>query len=509
MNALSATVLAVAVLIGADGRETASPDLSEAVGLLEAGQMDAGRARLKSVIDTYPGYLPAYVVLARSFLDEDPQQALVIAREVLRIDPDDADALDILGTSYARARTDGLARAGERKLRFLEIGDYKAILEQRPDHADVLYRAASQQLALERLLDPDNHTARRTVLNGAVDHLAHLRAVLGDDAQARLRAGAHFQSGRAIKHVGDLEKELGQDPGPQFRDAIGHFEAALALEPERVDALGEIVLIRQALGDDTAARDAVTAHLDRVEQDWVRAKVLSLLGNLEIAAGNRGDGMVRMQEAIALSPKLMDAYVGLYRGHHSGGDDAKALAVLADAVAADPNFILGHLLAGQTHIEAKRYDDAIAAFERALRIPPERATTLGMRPSRNVYRNGLYYQAASRLAWLYLRHRGDATGALAMAERAQTFAPAEPYLLDTIGSAHVAAGAFDKAKSVLQEALSRNGQIASAHYHLAQALHGLGDDAGAKKSLATALSLGQEFMQIEEARSFGRELDNG
>ena len=426
--------------------------------------------------------------------------------KVLQQEPADHEALNLLTASYASARMRGLGHATELRLRRTEIQDYLNVLEDRAGLPDVLYRLASQRLALERLLPPEQTDERAQQLGRAIEVLRELQSLLDADGDAVTRASAAYQLGRALKHQGDFNKANGEPLEAFYREALDAFATALDLDPGRIDALGEIVLVHLARGAPEEALSAVRAHEPRVAAGPAKGKVHSMLGNLLVAAHQSEAAIEAFDRALALDANFMDTYVGLFRLHQQAGQTDAALEVMRRASDADPRFITAYIQSGQLLAGLERWDDAIEAFERVFAIPASEAKVLGMVPSQNVYRNRLYYSAGAWLAWLYLQHAEDTEKALQAAQIATRYQPADPNLLDTIAWSHYRRGEFEQAREILEETVKRAENMASAHYHLAAVLTKLGERDAALRAAERALTLDKPFSERAQAEALVAEL---
>jgi Flp pilus assembly protein TadD len=126
-------------------------------------------------------------------------------------------------------------------------------------------------------------------------------------------------------------------------EAIREFERALAHDPQDGNALIGLARLRLSRGENDAGR-ALLRRLLKVDPQNTEAQVH--LARLDAAAGD--------EKALEVLRKL------------AGGKDADAFMLLS---------------LGQTLLTRGRFEDAAAAFERALRLQPEESsllTSLGM-----------------------------------------------------------------------------------------------------------------------------------
>ncbi len=353
---------------------------------------------------------------ARRLLAEHPGRARQLAVMAMKLEPRNAAALNLLTASYARARAKGLSREQERFLRRQAVHDYQYFIDRRPDDPELLYRIASEQIALGRLLPEHAVAEHRALLQQARAHLSHLIELTGSDpAEATQRASAYYQRGRANKHLGDLST----DPSSAHAAALKDFDQALELDTRRIDALGEIILIHRGRNDLATAIQTVGNALPRVTREKLKAKVTAMLGNLLLEAGRPEEAAAALRQALRGNDGLFDAHYGLSRALMAAGDADAAYRRMLATVERYPDFADGHALLG--HIAEQRGDSAAAIrhYENLLKIPMDGSRVIGMHPSVNLYRNQLFQDAAARLGWYYLEKRKPrrALRALAVARR--------------------------------------------------------------------------------------------
>jgi len=96
------------------------------------------------------------------------------------------------------------------------------------------------------------------------------------------------------------------------------------------------------------------------------------------AVGKHMDAVASVQKAREIEP--LSASVNLYLGvaqHHAGQYDL-ALRQLRQSIEIDPNYYRSHMFMGRNLCWLKRYDEAIAAHQRALELAPESIEVLAM-----------------------------------------------------------------------------------------------------------------------------------
>jgi len=476
-----------------------------------AEQREAAAARETVAESTLQGstITQGRVLEAASHLRGDPKGAIADARRMLEEDPRSQEALDLLTLAYDRVRALGLSQAEEATLREEEIDDYRRVLRRNPDWPEVLFRSSFHRLALQRLRPGDSAQAQ-----AAVSELRRLIDTLEARGAVQDLPAAHNQLGRAYRHLGDA---VGLKRGPSseierfYALALARFRTVLGLDPNRVDALGETVLVYQATKAFDQARDAVASHLPKITSAEARAKAFEMLGALYIQLGKSDQAIETFHAALEVDDSLQGAYLYLSQLYSERGSMQQAEETLRVGLRTQPRFLEAHLQLAQLLQQQSRFADAITSLETALQIDPSEAMFMGAggaaaAPSRNLYRNRLYYSAAASIAWLYLENAHEPKKALAAVDRARQYEEAEPHLLDTLGWIYHALGDDERAVATLQSAAMRE-SFPAVHYHLAQIYRKQGRLEMAKHEVQESLRSGLEFEDRQDAERLNRYLD--
>jgi tetratricopeptide (TPR) repeat protein len=423
----------------------------------------------------------------------------------LRRDLRSQDALDLLSASFARMRSAGLAAGDELKLRSLEIDDYGRVLERHPDWTEALFRRASQRLALERLLPRADAAGRGTELAAAVAELQQTLKGLSPGSPDRVRSSAHFQLGRAYAAQSALPQA---DVAALRENAVRQFSEAALSDPERADALAELVQIRLAQRKADAAIDKVRNAIPRSRSKSAQATLNAMLGNLLLEKGDAKRALQPLERSIELDPLTPHAYIGLLKAHRSLGDEDDAHAAMERAVSAIPGFVTAYLELGRMAVARGDHESAIARFVTLLKIPPDNAVVIGTRPSRNAFRNSRYHAAAAWLAWLFLEKRNDPESAIKAVRISERYGALDTSLMNSRGWARFQLGRLQEARGDLQWAAAQPDASPGVHYRLARVLQALGENEAALAAVDNALSLNRDFDDSGAAEKLRQELSS-
>jgi tetratricopeptide (TPR) repeat protein len=424
-----------------------------------------------SPTDTPP---PDYLSLGDGHAARTERAAAVAAyQEAARLRPDDpvpylrmaqiyvdwgrtGDALDILNHAEALIEEGEEADALDARLEQLRVTAYVA----RADWPAVVEHS-QRLLTLLPLLETD-------VLIGdsAVRHkLVRAYTELGEWDAARVEYEALLEAdpGDILAHERLGILLLGDDPA-----AIGHFAAAgteLAIrllvalqEPGAVDDPAyAYALLGQVLFEEgewaLAARLLERALASNPDYADVHAQLGYALGQMAYIQGEAGAGMdeahSHLLRAVELTPDSVVAHIFLGLHYDRVGDIAAARSEYEAAYDLDPSNPVTCVEIGQTWAAEGRYVAAEVWLREAVSLGPEDPALWEV------------------LARFYTDHNitGEDLGVEA-ATRLLELLPDEPRAHDLRGWAAFQVGDYETAEASLQQAVTLDPNLASAHYHL-------------------------------------------
>ena len=260
--------------------------------------------------------------------------------------------------------------------------------------------------------------------------------------------------GYSLQRIGALE------------EAIAHFRRTLELEPHRLKARNNLGVALQGAGKTVEAMDQFRRVLEQ-EPDHADAHF-----NLGLALnGERlfDDAMVHFREVLRLDPDRDEAYLHLGHALQSQGLLEEAAGYYRQALSMDPESAPAHLHLGRLLQQQGRLIEAVSRYRKAVRAQPafaEAQYNLGVA----LVSAGLQSEAlqalreAGRLkpdwaaplsvaAWILatsvepeLRAPEEA---IELAQRAaQLNREPDPFLLETLATAHAAAGTVQQGRRI-------------------------------------------------------------
>jgi tetratricopeptide (TPR) repeat protein len=320
-------------------------------------------------------------------------QAEMLYRQVLQAEPQNVNALHLLGLiAYQAGRSDlaigyiqeslrlyptfpaahyNLANALRDQRRLDEaISHYQEAIRLQPDHAHsynnlghILKQQGKLDAAIASLrqalrLDPDLAEAYNTLGNA----LREQRKL--DEAIAAFR-----QALRCRPNYFEVYNNLGvalQDQG-KHAEAVASFRHALTLNPDFAAAYNNL---GNALRDQDQFGEAISAYQQalRLKPDF--AEVFNNLGNVLRDQGRLDEALVNYEKVLQLRPQFADAHFNLALTLQDQGKFDLALLRCQQALQLRPAFPEAYNTLGSIFKNQDKLDEAVAAYREALRLNP-------------------------------------------------------------------------------------------------------------------------------------------
>ncbi len=319
-------------------------------------------------------------------------EAESIYRQILRIDPDHAPALHLLGTIASRARNqdaaiDLIGRAIRLKPSapmYCDLGSayrahgkpeaalecFREALRLQPDFADAHNQMGATLHAQGRFDEAIRHY--RKVLAHRPDYVEGYNNLgLAFQAQGKLEEAAeeYRQAIRRNPDFADAHSNLGsvlRDRG-RLEEATAHYSKAAQLSPDVADIcnnLGTVFLMQ--------------GKLEAAGEQYERALVLNpdyseAHNNLGLVYQSRGDldaAVACYRKAIALNADFVDAHNNLGNALRNQGKLDEAVRQFNRVIALEPGQVEVYNNLGNALRNMGRLDEAIASFHKALQLNP-------------------------------------------------------------------------------------------------------------------------------------------
>jgi len=263
----------------------------------------------------------------------------------------------------------------------------------------------------------------------------------------------------------------------KISDALGHYEQALRLEPDRAETqinLGNVSFQQGRVNDALGYYEQAL----RLKPDYAEAH-----NNLGIALAQMGktaDAIAHYEQALRIKPDYADAHNSLGIALARTGKIEDAIAHYEQALRFNPDYAEAHCNLGNVFWQQGKVSEAVGHYEQALALKPDYAeahNNLGIALARTgrikeaithyeqaLRINSDYPEALNNLAWLLATRppaeSGNAARAVALAEQVCRLTGNQVATdLDTLAAAYAAAGRFDDAVTTAQKAvaLARSG----------------------------------------------------
>jgi len=256
------------------------------------------------------------------------REAEAIYREILKADPENVDALHLLGVAVFQAGR------GDEAAGFIERS-----LHQNPGNADALNNLGQVYEFLNRTDDAiDAYRKAVTAIPGFAPALANLGTAL-------------LQKGEAEEAVDCFEgalKDFADDP-----DVLGGLGKALAAVGRPDEAVARLRQARDIAPEDPA--------------------VLCNLGTALQAKGDVAEAEAAFEAAVALDPGFVEAHYNLGLARQDQGRLDEATAAYGRALEIDPAYIIAHVNLGKALLDLGKVDDAVSCLRRAIEAAPDHA----------------------------------------------------------------------------------------------------------------------------------------
>jgi len=465
-------------------------------------------------------------------------------RRVLAIEPDHADALQLIGAiAYQMGRYDvavdwigrAIGRNGNNAAWFCNLGlalerqgrleeslaSHNRALELKPDYVEAFNNRGNVQRALGRndeasasydqalALDPNFAEALNN--RGNLLQSAHRldEAMACYDRALELRPDypeALIGRGSALKELGRTGEALAcydaaltlnanlaavlnnrgmvmNDMG-RLDDALLSFDQAVALNPDFVEALNNRGVVLATLNRND---EALRSYDRALALSPDRAAALNNRGNLLQALGRIDEALADYEKALALDPDHADAVNGRGSALHKLNRIDEAERALQRAIELKPDYAEAYCNLGNVHVALGGLAVAEVMIRRALELKPDNIAAL------------------CSLAKL-LTDLGRLDEAEPAVRRAVALKPDHAEAHFNLGNVLIKQGRLEEAESATRQAIALNPTMAGAHHNLGVVLMELGRLTEAREAAELAVAGAPReplhFRQLGEVRKY-------
>lgn len=456
-----------------DAPQALAANVRLAAVAIQQGSRDEGLKLVNAVLEKNARDREA-LTLRGSFNLEEKNLTAAIAdfRAALSDDPTDLTMLRLLAAAHFANGDKELGRDTLRRAIDAHPGD----LQVRAELAQAQTRDNDVPAAIKTL---------ESMLQVQPGHLETMQALYKakayqKDLDGALAVAEQIQQAHSNDPLGFHLAGLVQQAKGDYPASIRSFESALALSPDAIQPLSQLVKSHIAMKQNSVAVSRLEEVISQSEKNFV---AYNLLGELQILSGDLGRARGNLEKAIELKPDWDIPYNNLAQTQAKGKDDAAAKATFERGIGATDGSAL--LVTSYAAFMEQRgnLDEAIKQYESMLEKHPDSDL------------------AKNNLAMLLAEYKNDA----ASIDRARTLTEhfqesTHPAYLDTLGWVEYKAGNFDRAVEHLQKAMEAAPDANMLRYHLGMAYLAQGDSIEALHNLKQAVDSKENFRGIDQAR---------
>jgi len=393
-------------------------------------------------------------------------------QSALKADPNNGVAHYQLGVAF-----DQMGNLGRAENEWREAG------RVRPDLPDVQHALAA--VALRK--------GDMQALDQSADQLIRLQPTVADGYV--LRAMAEINLNRLAQAETDIRKAMEVAPQnpigynqmgrlrltqKQYSQAEKYYRQALERDPASTDGLNGLMNVYLAQKQTDLAITAANAQLAKVPDSSAFHDLLgtTLFNDKKDMKGAEAE----FKRAAELDKNNSDALVKLGQVQAAEGSADQAIATYQQSLNNNPREVRFYILIGELFESKRDREKAKQMYQKALEIQPENAL------------------ASNNLARVMLQQGDNVDVALAMAQTARRGMPDSPASADTLGWAYYQKGAYNTAIDLFKEALKKNPDDATFHYHLGLAYQKDNQPALAKQHLERVLKINPKYTNAEDVR---------
>ncbi len=518
--------------------EAAEPRVNLAVALAEQGNNAQAIEQLQKVIQLDSALPGVEGLMIQTLINDKKLDQALEAIEVLKAKrPADAQPYNYQGSVlYLKKDLEGARKAFakglelqpghpliSRNLAVLAMQDgnldeargiYRETLKYNKDHLSTLLALYALELNAKRPQQAAQILDEIVAKHPTEPVPARLRALNYLNAANPMKA-LEVSREAAKAHPDDVE--LLQVRGVAYAatgdtgNALTNYQRVAQLQPESAEAHYRLAAMHGVLNDGPAARKELDETLKR-DPKHLQAK--AALARLNITEGKPDEGLRLVKELQQEHPEALEVAIIEAEALHRQSKQGEAAKVLEAAYQAHPDSdkLLNALVRlrwalgdregsvqrmkdwrsrhpndpapsrylGLAYVSMGREQEAIDAFEQALKLVPGDSAAL----------NNLAVLTANR----------DPKRALGYAEQAYRLQPKNPLVADTLGWLLVGQGKTEPGLKLLQTAFGQNPGHPEIHYHYAAALAKSGAKEQGRRELQRLLDSGKKFPQEHEAR---------
>jgi tetratricopeptide (TPR) repeat protein len=342
---------------------TVAQALAQAVRQHQAGQLEQAERIYRAILQVQPQQVDALHLLGLlAYQVGQHAQARACIGQALRLRPDFAEAHYNLGNVL---RDQGqLAEAQT---------CYRQALRLKPDYAKAHYNLGNVLKAQGQLAEAQACYQQALHLEPVFAEAHYnLGVVLHDQGQLAEAQACYQQALRLKPDLAAAHNNLGHVLHKQGRltEAQASYQQALRYQPDSIEAHYNLGVVLQEQGQLAEAQASYERAL-RLKPDLAAAH--NNLGHLLQEQEQLEEARACYQQAVRLQPDFVEAYSNLGSILPDLGQLEEARACLHQALRLKPDSVEAHNSLGNVLQEQGKFEEALASYQEALRLQPDYA----------------------------------------------------------------------------------------------------------------------------------------
>ena len=399
-------------------------------------------------------------------------EASAVLQDALRDAPEDAYGHYQLGV--ALSKTGNPERAKQEWFEAAKLAPQMtevqlALADVARQQKDVgLLRESAEQIIRNNPSDPQGYLLRAECESG-------IRQMAAAERDLKKAIEVAPQNAGAYSAMGSFLRSEGRDKAAEH-----YYEQALDRNPEATEALAAIVSIFTNQKQTAKALTRVQEQISRIPSN---DSFYLLLAGLQVQNKDLRAGISSLQSALRINRHNIDAAILLSKVQLALGDRDGAMVTAYEAVGSNPGIPIPCFFVGTLEEMLGRTQKAEEMYRKALDLDPN------------------YAPAANNLAYLMLQNRENLDSALELARRAQKNMPDSASAADTLAWGYYQKGLYGFAAGLLHQALQKEPDNATYHYHLGMVYHKQNNKQEARKHLQRVLEINPNYPIADQIRT--------
>jgi predicted Zn finger-like uncharacterized protein len=297
-------------------------------------EVDSAQRALAQAERIDPEDIETKLLMAKSHLERNVQEALNLAEAVRKKDPELKASLLVLGAANRRLGNFGLARDLLDSRLKVDQGNVSALKEMAKLELD-LGKSKEAIGWLDRVIEVEESDVEAWLLRAKILYQSmddrkraarELETVLD---KYQKEAGPLMLP--VYTHLAYLKSELGD-----HEEAIKLASRARSLEPRFGAAYYMLARAHNALDDPVKSKENFRRAVEINKGNYLESVNRVQLADLQTNEGDRDNAVRNYNQVITYDPRYLRAYLGLAASHMGAGQSAKAATIMRKALDIDP-----------------------------------------------------------------------------------------------------------------------------------------------------------------------------